>query len=119
MSNSQNLCEGEATVKKDSSRYVFQNTPFHRFVATVVGFCWAFCGTVGVLRLLAQPMQLPLIYFLELAIAAMFLGACLFIWGIWTPGWVPAIGKRIGDHTGKVLFIMALPAIIEFVLKLL
>ena len=110
--------EPDAAVTPDDSG-PFQNTLFNRFVATVVGAVWAFCGCVAILRLMQQPWQWKLISGYELAVAAMAMGFGLIAWGIFASSRVACIAKLAGNHAGKLLLIIALPTVIDFVLNIL
>lgn len=97
----------------------FRDAPFNRFVATVVGAVWAFCGGAAIPQLLQQPWDLKLISAYELAVSAMVFGFCICVWGISAATWAASIAKWAGSHVALLLLVIALPTVIDFVLKLL
>lgn len=110
--------ESDAATTGDKSG-PFQNAPLNRFVATVVGAIWAFCGIVAIPQLIQQPWDLKLISAYELGVAAIVFGFCNCAWGISASTWAASIGTWAGNRVGVLLLIIALPTVIDFVLKLL
>lgn len=94
-----------------------QNTPRNRFIVTVVGAIWAFCGIVAIPQLLQQPWKLKLISGFEMAVAAIAFGLCNLVWGISAATWAARIAKWAGSHLGLLFLIIALPTVIDFVLN--